>query len=150
MRNTATMDEECKALGQYLLGCRPNDYIVAKYREAHRVNKTFQSVCPFDTFLMAVATRGVLATTLVDSYTSLFFRRAVLRRKLILLVAILESCSPTHLYFELRDSEREAIVGIMILWRGIVHSVTIVLAMILLVPVHLIFAVSASELWKSS
>jgi hypothetical protein len=48
-----------------------------------------------DRALMRLATRGPLAARMADAYASIFARSGLLRRKLVLLVAILESHGET-------------------------------------------------------
>ena len=85
---------ECALLCVYLVGRPPGEYITRKYVEAHhRLHPRLGCQASRDPVL-ALARRGTLATGWVDAYTRVFRRDSVFRRKLILLVAILE-CAPS-------------------------------------------------------
>jgi hypothetical protein len=48
----------------------------------------------FDEFLCGVSVRGVWMTRVADSYAVRFYRAATLRKKLILVLALIESSDP--------------------------------------------------------
>ena len=59
---------------------------------------------PADGFLVKVAGIGPWSTKIIDAYTRVFRPFSTVRKKLILLLAILESCAPTHAYLDSVDS----------------------------------------------
>ncbi|MCG3160271.1 MAG: hypothetical protein JMDDDDMK_01340 [Acidobacteria bacterium] len=71
-----------------------------------------------------------------------------MRRKWILLLAILESCAPTHKYFDGPDAGGKTRLAARLLWQGLVFILAFGLSVVLLMPAHLISAVSV--LWKKS
>ena len=149
------LDHECTVFAQYLTNEKPNSYVLAKYSDAHGANEIFHDSGPFDTFLIDICRKGAFATRLVDAYTSVFCRGSVVRKKMVLLVAILENCSPTHRYFESLDSEGKARLCIRMLWVGIGCIVALVSSIIMFMPWHAGFAIRSRrpgkiKSWKGS
>ena len=84
---------ECRVLCRYLVGTAPDRATIDAYCRAHdgaRVTATGS----FDRALVRLAHARPPLARLVDAYTSAFSRTALVRRKLVLLLAILESHSP--------------------------------------------------------
>ena len=90
------LKQECTRFTEYLVNCKPNEYIEKKYLEGHNCNRIGNNMGLFDTFLTKAANRNSIMTRLADTYTAVFYRKAVLRKKLVLLLAVLESSSTTH------------------------------------------------------
>lgn len=91
---------ECALLCMYVVGRPPGEYVTQKYVEAHRrLHPRLGGGTGRDPAL-ALAKRGTLATGLVDAYTRVFRRDSIFRRKLILLIAILECAPSTAAVFE--------------------------------------------------
>lgn len=90
------LDAECRVFTRHLLGSDPDDYVVGKYRNAHAVVPALAASGRFDEALIAFARFSPLCAHLADSYASLFLRGATLRKKLVLLLAILETRPPFH------------------------------------------------------
>lgn len=107
LRDTAgdSLDAECVAFTRYLCGQAPTDYVRLKYREAHaRLGALGGTLAdPFDAVLLRLARRPGL-TRLADAYARAFAVRSRVRVKLIVLLAILESCEPTHHHFDGPDA----------------------------------------------
>lgn len=90
------LDVECSAFTRYLVGVEPGDLIRAHYRRAHERgrNGPVEPDAPEDP-LVDFARRGPGAVRLADTWAALFERKGVLRRKLVLLLAMLESSGDT-------------------------------------------------------
>src|SRR5262249_28617966 len=87
--------EECRVFTWYLLRLQPSDYVIDKYRAAHAVTDAY-TTGGFDVWLVRVAARAPWCTALADGFATVCDRRGLLRRKLVLLLAILETSSPAH------------------------------------------------------
>lgn len=87
---------ECALLHRYLVGGEPDDFVRAKYVAAHEPGRhgPVSPAAPDDA-LVRFARQGPAFVRLADAYGAAFQRGGALRRKLILLVAILESYGPT-------------------------------------------------------
>ena len=82
-------DSECRVFCRYLIGSDPTEYVIDTYCGAKEL-KTASSGAS-DVALLEVARRGPWLARAADAYASVFARRSTLRRRLILLMAILES-----------------------------------------------------------
>lgn len=136
------LQQECRVFTRYLVGEAPTEYVVEKYIEAHAELGVFNGnrAEPFDHFLVQVATRNRLFVRMVDSYASIFYKNSLLRKKLTLLLAILESCVPFSRHFETPDSTNIFGISINIILRGLLFSITFLLGSILLVPARIIIS----------
>lgn len=148
--NDRALDRECRAFSAYLIKQRPTDYAMAKYREAHDVSRIVERDEErfLDRMLVSVAVAHPIGAKLVDAYTAIFYKKSAVRRKWILLLAILESCAPTHKYFDGPDAGGKTRLAARLLWQGLVFILAFGLSVVLLMPAHLISAVSV--LWKKS
>ncbi|MEO6222675.1 MAG: NAD-dependent epimerase/dehydratase family protein [Vicinamibacterales bacterium] len=93
-RSDAAIRDECLAFTRYLLSCDPDAYVVGRYAEANAVLAALAPVGSFDASLIGFAGLSPLCATVADSYCGVFFRKAALRKRLVLLLAILESRAP--------------------------------------------------------
>lgn len=139
------LDLECNTLTHYLIQRAPTPYILAKYREAHQVSPKLARLgtMPFDRFLVELTHKNIALTKLVDSYTAVFYRNAAVRKKMVLLLAILESCAPTYAIFDQPDANGRAAFLFCFVQQGIVFALSLMVAVILLLPLHLGFELGA-------
>jgi hypothetical protein len=102
VRDDQELAVECEVFAAYLTGLPAGDYVLEKYREAHRTTDLIgpSAPTPFDRFILRFARRGPLCTKLADIYTRWLYRTCVLRRKLLLMLAILECAGTTYRHFE--------------------------------------------------
>ena len=89
--------EECRAFTRYLVGVNPTEYITSSYQRllpsadvAHAGSDALIERC-----LLAAARGGGLPLRMADGYARFFRPRSLLRRRLILLLAILENSEST-------------------------------------------------------
>jgi hypothetical protein len=134
------LDRECQAFSVYLVKRHPSEYALAKYREAHdasgivkRGEENF-----FDRLLIRVSMAHPAAARLVDAYTAIFYKKSSVRRKWILLLAILESCAPTYKYFDAPDDGGPVRLAFRLLWQGLIFILAFGVSIILFMPAHLI------------
>jgi nucleoside-diphosphate-sugar epimerase len=93
---------ECRAFTSYLVGCSSSPYVEECYilaAQEHGLADEVDFSC-FDRATLRVARLGCTSARWADSYCALFRRNGILRRKLILLAAILEHVSPTSKAFD--------------------------------------------------
>jgi hypothetical protein len=85
--------QECRTFARYLCGIDAPDDVVRSYLRGLQ-STAFRDgppVTPLDDMLQSLARRGVLRAALADTYARFFAPGGALRRRLVLLLAILES-----------------------------------------------------------
>ena len=88
--------EECRIFTRYLIDREPAPDVVAAYARGHDVGSvTTHTQRAMDRALLRVAHLGPRWARGADGFAALFAKSSVLRRKLVLLVAILESRGET-------------------------------------------------------
>jgi len=91
-----TLARECAVFTGYLVKTAPTPLVVARYTDAHDQPALALAPAPDERALLSLARRSPTAARLADSYARLFAPTGTLRRKLVLLFAILETTPPTH------------------------------------------------------
>jgi hypothetical protein len=133
---------ECEVFGSYLTGSKPQAYALEKYFEAHRKVASYTVSDQFDRFLLRFATTGSVFTKLADSYARLFAPASIFRRKLILLLAILESSSPAHRFLDSVNGNSKPLLFLQILQKGLLFVLSFLSAAIVLLPFHLLLGLA--------
>jgi hypothetical protein len=138
----ADLNLECVRFARYLTKQAVTPYVLDKYRDAHaRHPRLDAATAPrFDRLLVAVARAHGLGAWLVDTYTAVFLKPAIIRQKWVLLVAILESTAPTSAIFDAPDSGTRGALFLWLAGRGAAFAFGLGLSAIIFLPVHLIFA----------
>jgi hypothetical protein len=143
----AVLDRECLAFARYLTGQQAPAYAIAKYREAHARDRRLESdeTPAFNRLLVSMARAHSLGAWMVDAYTAVFFKRAIVRKKWVLLVAILESAAPTAEFFDVPDTSSRALLAGHLAWRATAFLAGLVASAVILLPVHLFFTFTAAS-----
>lgn len=89
------LEQECAVYARYLSGTAPTAYLVEKYLDFHQKLGEKAKADAFDSFLVQISARGALWTALADSYARIFRPDSLLRKKLILVLALLECAPPS-------------------------------------------------------
>ncbi len=92
---SAAVADECCVFTRYLLQCDADAYVIDHYAAANAA-LDLSPASGFDESMLGFARVGPLSTRIADSYASLFNRTATLRKRLVLLLAILETRPPFH------------------------------------------------------
>jgi hypothetical protein len=138
--DVATIDREAEVFTRHLVGEVPNEYVRKAYREATiaRGLASDEDFSPFDRATLRLARRGALWTRFADSYCALFHRHGALRRKLILLLAILEHTAPYSERFD-RPAVRGPVGSSLVLMlRGAGSVLSLMAGTALLLPARLL------------
>ncbi len=133
---SSPLERECEVFCQYLAGIRPDAYVRGKYEEAHRVARDYEGGGPFDRLLLGLASNGPVFASFADSYASLLARRSLLRRKLILLLAILESCAPARGFQDSPDGGPLPALYLRIAGRGVNFLLRFLVSAVVLLPLQ--------------
>ena len=137
------LDYECKVFCRYLADVAPTSYIAKKYRDGNMAtivgNK--MNIGFLNSTLIKISRRNLALFKLADAYTSMFARSSVLRKKTILLTAILECCPLTNHQFEIADSSGISLFFIKGFLKGIMFIFLLVASIAIFMPLHIIDAV---------
>ena len=128
---------ECQVFFHYLCDLEMDPYIVAKYCEAHRKVPGYTPSPGFDQLLVQFAAMRSSFTRMADSYSRFFAPRSTLRKKLILLVAILESSPGGSAFLDTVDTENKLLLTGRLLLQGVRFVANLALGTALLFPCHL-------------
>ena len=90
------LEAECHSLCQYLIGRSADPYVTAKYIQAHALGSVGPPSGRRDATLAWAAAQSPVLARFADAYASVFARDGLLRRKLALTLAILETRLETY------------------------------------------------------
>jgi NADH dehydrogenase len=133
------LDRESVVFCRYLTGAAPTDYVRDRYADAHDKSTPLRDhrFDVFDRVLVKLASCGPVFTRLADAYSRFLKPRAVIRKKLVLLLAILECSSPAHEVFDEPTTASPAAFWLALAMRGCGMTAVLLLAIFLLAPLHL-------------
>ncbi len=140
MVSQESMEWECGVFTRYLLGCSPQSYVVQKYAEAHCVSAVFSTGNRFDYFLLRVANVHPLLSRMADSYARMFAPASLLRKKLVLLLAILETSAPSCHSIDAVDGGGRVTLAARMMVRGVGFGLNVIAGAIIFLPFHMILA----------
>jgi hypothetical protein len=135
----SVLERECRVFTQYLLGCAPQPYVVQKYADAHRMSAAFLPNEQLDSLLVSLARTNRTVTQLVDSYARIFAPASTLRKKLVLLLAILETCPPSCELIDAIDGSRLGLLFRLVA-RGTIAVVSLLIGTAFLLPTQLVLS----------
>ncbi len=131
------LDRECVVFTSYLVGLRPDAYVRRRYAEAHATVPGLEAVDRFEAILIGFARRHPALTKMADAYARIFRPASSLRRKLVLLLAILESTSPTSDEVDRAVGGSPASVALRLVGRGLTAIASLAAGTILLTAARL-------------
>lgn len=146
------LERECEVYTNFLVNDGPSRYILNKYLEAHRESNIFDGseLEAFETFLLEFSSRNTFFARLVDSYASFFYKGSIIRKKIILLLAILESCSPSYRQFEAPDSSNWIVLSFTLFLKGIIFAFNLFIAVVLFMPIRFMVSIRSKMTNKES
>lgn len=142
---SALLDRECRVFTRHLLGQSPTPYVRAKYAAAHAMLPALTGGGTFDDFLVRVASFHWLPAMLADSYARVFAPTSRLRVKLVMLLAILETCPPSYRAVDAALGGALPIVLLRLAIRGGVAALSLLAGTLVFGPARLALAVTGSR-----
>ncbi len=139
-RTDAELKKECALFTHYLIGRGPDEYVQKKYIKAHNISIYERDAGLFDSLLIKAANRNEFILKLADSYTSIFYKNAVLRKKLVLMLSILECCNSTYGDVDRGNEGPVSIMLAQLAQRTFFFIVTLAAGYLLFSPLKLITA----------
>lgn len=142
MADRNRLEAECRVFTRYLADQLPDSYILKKYSDAllDKQPAAFQPQSAFDALLLKLAMIHPWMTRANDIYSRFFFSDSVLRKKLVLLLAILETREPTASHLD--APVRTSLIRFLLLFTGqaIIAGLLLVLSTLTLTPARLLMA----------
>jgi NADH dehydrogenase len=136
----AVIDAECRLFTAHLTGHPPDAYVTTTYRRLLAASPALHAVDRFDGFLVRFARAGALAVKLADGYAALFARASLLRRKMVLLLAILETRPPFSRMIDAPLGGGPAGAVVRIGASGLLAIAGLAAGTVVLLPIRLAFA----------
>lgn len=137
---------ECVAWTRHLLGVAPSPAVLERYVDAHRLGvvETPGSSGAFDRALVRLARGGGLSARLCDVHGRLFRPAGLLRRKLVLTLALLEVDAAAHAHVD--ESRGSSALGVLagLAGRAVLFGLLLLLGLFVFLPLRLLCAFSAS------
>lgn len=136
----ALLSQECRAFSVYLTRLQPTPYAIEKYQRCHERIPYRQGGAAdrVDAMLLGLARHGGLALRCADTYARLFRPTGVLRQKLVLALAVLENCPPTHLRLHAAREGTPSGTLLTLLALGLGFSLSLIIGLLTLAPAHLV------------
>jgi hypothetical protein len=145
--NTSQLERECLTYTQYLIGRMPTEYVVNRYLDFHRKSEVMTGLefDAFDQFLVSVSARGPFWASMADSYASVFLKDSVVRKKLVVTLALLECVAPSFEALDNVDSRSALAMPISLAWRAAKYVFLLGGSVVVFTPVRAAMVFS----WKS-
>ena len=122
----------------YLTGRKPSDYVLKQYVQAHRCGALDSGNTRFEQLLIAVARQHRFLARVADAYARFFASRSALRKKLVLLLAVLETSAPSYVWLDDVPSVTQAGTLAAVVGHGMIGVVCLVLGFIIFTPMRLL------------
>jgi NADH dehydrogenase len=135
------LEAEFRRNASYVAGAAPTRYQTEKYLDFHQ-RRHLETRNAFDAFLLRLSRMGGIGLALADSYSGLFFRRSIVRSKLVLALAILESSSPSFAALDAPDPGGR-FVWLRLALRGAMAGFSVLIAAPFLLPTQLVLGLVA-------
>lgn len=139
------LEKEFRNFTNYLIGYEPDGYIKSKYVQGHRITEIDRDSGSFDMLLVRMANRSKVLARLADTYTSGFYKNALLRKKLLLLLAILESCGPTYRHIDTVNERSVIALYVKVAQKAAVFVLTLILSCIIFAPLKFLTSLLSKD-----
>ncbi len=134
----ARLDRECRVFCHYMMQQEPNAYVLGKYAEGNvTLGLQARPADFFERALLGIAGAHPILARMTDAYTRLLKPRSRLRSKLVLLLAIVETCSPTEQRFRTSRARSATVVFLLLLLHGVGFMAVLAVGVIVLAPLQL-------------
>jgi hypothetical protein len=142
--NTIQLERECRSYARYLIGQAPSAYVIGKYRDFHQESDaSARALDAFDHFLVRVSARAPFWARLADTYATRCRKNSAVRRKLVLMLALLE-CAPSS--FEIVEQVQvggPAGAVVLLGWEAARYALVLIISVVIFTPVRLAMALSS-------
>lgn len=131
-----SLEREADVFARALTGSVASAYARAQYRRAHE-HLPLQPRVPLDRILVGAAVLGAPVARIADAYARIFAPSSLLRRKLGVMTAILESSAGSDAAFAAAESGVAGVAARLAL-TGVVFALCLLAGVVLFGPAHLV------------
>ena len=141
MGDDEQIDIECRVFTRYLTGQLPNRYIAEKYAAAFLPGQPLSGGLQsgFDALLVRLAAIHPLIARAADAFARFFYPNSTLSKRLIILLALLESQASTAVELDYPDKTTFSVFLFSMAIQFTVFIILLGVATIFLLPLKLLF-----------
>ena len=137
------LEQECRTFTRYLVRRDPTPYVIGKYAAAHTASPAMAQAegkgsSRFDVRLTAIARRHPLLAVMADAYARIFAPRGLLRKKLVLLLAIIETSPVLFPEVDLVRTPPVALQAVALGVRFALFAVALLVGTIIVLPLRIV------------
>jgi len=143
--NTTHLERECRSYARYLIGQAPSAYVIEKYLDFHRQSDLSSTLTHdrFDRFLARISARGPFLARMADTFASRFRKHSLVRGKLVLTLALLESAPPGFEIVDRVPGGGFAGAGLRLGWNALRYALVLAVSVAIFAPVRFAMALSS-------
>jgi hypothetical protein len=146
MSERRELEAEVATFARYLSDADPDPFVVGKYVAAHDAGAVEPpGTSRHERSVVALARRSAALTRMLDAHSRVFANGNLLRRKLVLVLALLETRSPGAERLDTAAPGSRLALFARIAAFGALFAVRVILAALLLVPVRIAGAFRGSR-----
>lgn len=135
------LERECAVFGRYLCGAEPDEYVRGKYVAAHELGVVeLPGTTRVERAVVALARKGPWLARAMDSQARILGNGSLVRRKLVLLLALLESRSPSAEALDAPTPGSALGMFARLAWLAAAFAFAALLGALLLVPLRIVCA----------
>jgi len=140
-RVDSLLERECDVFVRYLSGVAPSEYVLERYLAAHAagVVEPPGGAADFERWIVRRASSATWLVRALDAHQRVFANGSLLRRKLVLLLALLEVRAPHAEAIDTPTGSSRAAMLFVLAWLGARFALTLLVATLVLAPVQLAF-----------
>jgi hypothetical protein len=136
--NISQLERECHTYTRYLIGGIPSQYVLNRYLDFHHKSDAINGAGfdAFDQFLVGVSSRRPFWTSMADSYASVFRKDSVVRKKLVLMLALLECAAPSFEALDEVEARSAMATSISVAWQAAKYAFLLGSSVVVFTPVR--------------
>jgi hypothetical protein len=131
------LGRECEVFTRHIAGRRPTPYVIGRYAAAHAALAGMEPQDGHGRWLLRVARSGSAACRVADVWARLAAPRSALRKKLVVLLAILEVSPPYAAELD-QPSGGRSLEWARIVASSLTSVIALVVGLVLFLPVRLV------------
>lgn len=138
---------ECRVFAHFLADTDASPYVQHAYANLLPTSDVPPDVRDrlIERALLSVARQGTLLARVADGYARIFLPRSVLRRRLVLMLAILENSPGSERLLNSGDEGSLLGVGVRLMLTGIASVLCSMVGVVVFAPLHLVSGGSAAQ-----